>query len=69
MPFADRVERKLIVQNEIGVTGDHQCAGNRDFHWRLRFKRGQEFMEVDAVQQMIERAEGQGGDHKTDGDA
>ena len=69
MPLADRVKREQIVQNEIGVAGDDQRAGDRDFDRRLRLERSDEFLEIDAVQQMIERAEGNGGDHKTDSDA
>jgi hypothetical protein len=60
------MQREQIVADEVTVTGDYQRAGNSDAPWRLCLERGDDFADLDVVQQMIEN--GRGDDHNGNAD-
>jgi hypothetical protein len=64
--LADRMQREQIVADEIAVTRDHQRAGDKDTPWRLCLERGDDFVHLDVVQQMVE--DGRGDNHNSNAD-
>jgi len=66
--LADCAQRKKVVANEIAVARDDERAGNNNVQERLRFKRRDEFADLDAAQQVIENDGGDDNDRKADCD-
>lgn len=67
--LADRMQREQIVADEITVARDHQRACNNDAPWRLGFERGDDFAELDVMQQMIQDRGGRDHNGNADRDA